>query len=112
MNDGNNEISQDDIPLAEMIQALRRELESARENAIGQEITFATEKVELELKVTVSKRKKGQGGIDFWVKVGGEYEKSNEAVHTFKLTLLPTSAKTGKRLDVNEETKRKPAGLK
>jgi len=111
MNDAINENSHHDIPLADMIQALRRELEKARENAIGQEITFETEKVELELQVTVSNRKTGQGGIDFWVKVGGEYEKSNEAVHTFKLTLLPTSAKTGKRLNVNEETERKPAGL-
>lgn len=33
MNDESNEISHDDMPLAWMIEALRRELESARKNA-------------------------------------------------------------------------------
>jgi hypothetical protein len=78
------------IPLAEMIQTLRRELETAREHAKGESIAFQMEKVELELEIALSRRKQGQGGVEFWVvKAGGEIEKSGATTHTFKLTLTP-----------------------
>jgi len=110
MSDDSNENSHSDIPLAAMIQALRSELEIAQKSSAGQAIRFQMEKVELELKVAVSKRKKGQGGIDFYVKVGGEYEKSDETAHTFKLTLLPISVDGG-RVIVTAPTDEKPSGF-
>ena len=83
----------DGIPLAEMIQTLRRELETARQQARGEEIAFQMEKVELELEVALSRKTKGEGGIQFWVvKAGGEIEKSGATTHTFKLTLTPIGA--------------------
>ncbi len=108
MSDNNNEISNADIPLADMIAALRRELEVAQKNSAGKLIAFDVEKVELELKVAVTQRKKGQAGIEFYVKVGGELEKSNETAHTFKLTLLPVSS--GGRVKVGSKGEEKPSG--
>lgn len=110
MKDADAERHELAVPLAEMIQALRRELEKAQKSAAGQSITFTTEKVELELKVAVTRSKKGGGGIDFYVKVGGEYVKGDETAHTFKLTLLPVSS-TGGRVSVNADTDEGPAGF-
>lgn len=100
-----------DIPLADLIHALRRELELALERSAGQRITFDTEKVELELQVVVSKKTVTEGGIDFYVKAGHNRESSNERTHTFKLTLLPIDARTGGRLHVRDETTTPPSGL-
>ncbi len=80
------------VPLAEMIQTLRRELDEARADGAGSHITFDIEKIELELKVAVSRKKKGDAGIAFWViNMGGGAEAGLDTAHTFKLTLLPTS---------------------
>ena len=84
---------QGEIPLGEMIETLRLELQSARERVAGKELAFRVEKVELELKVGVSKIAKGEGEIKFWVvnaKAGIEH--SGESVHTFRLTLSPVTA--------------------
>jgi Trypsin-co-occurring domain 2 len=94
------------IPLAEMIQTLRRELETARERAKGEDIGFEMEKVELELVVALSRKTKGEGGVEFWVvKAGGEIEKSGATTHRFKLTLTPVAH--GKRLKVSAEDSEK-----
>ena len=85
--------TQSEIPLGEMIETLRLELQSARERVAGKELAFKVEKVELELKVGVSKIAKGEGEIKFWVinaKAGIEH--SGESVHTFRLTLSPVTA--------------------
>ncbi|HYP28221.1 MAG TPA: trypco2 family protein [Blastocatellia bacterium] len=111
MSKDKGEINDADIPLADMIQALRRELEAAQKSSAGQAIMFQTEKVELELKVAVSHAKKGQGGIEFYVKVGGEFQKSNEIAHTFKLTLVPVAADGSDRVLVGAETDEAPSGL-
>jgi len=84
-----------------MIEMLRAELESSMRRGQGHAILFGVEKVELELKVAVSRKVQGEGGVEFWVitaKAGAEG--SNEETHTFKLTLLPISPTTGKRIDV------------
>ncbi len=93
----------DNLQLAEMIKALRSELEKAQTQSDGAGIVFRTEKVELELKVAVEGTIKGESGVKFWViNAGGALEKSNAATHTFKLTLTPLDPKTGKRADVSK----------
>jgi len=93
-----------DIPLAETLQTLRRELQLAQLQSVGEGILFGMDKIELELKVVISRKAKGQTGIEFYVvKAGGEIEKSGETTHTVKLTLTPIS-KSGERVNVAAHT--------
>jgi hypothetical protein len=90
-----------EIALAEMIETLRRELEIAQMQGAARPVAFGVEKVELELKVVVSRKAKGEGGIKFWVvTAGAEAEGGSETVHNFKLTLSPLDAESKKRLEV------------
>ena len=100
-----------DIPLAEMVQALRRELEAAQKESPEASIRFETEKVELELKMAVSKTAKGSGGIKFWVvNAGGELEKQGVSTHTFRLTLVPKQGQSRERVLIDSETENKASG--
>jgi hypothetical protein len=93
------------VPLAEMIQTLRRELDAARTDGVDSEIKFDIEKIELELKVAVSRKKEGKAGIAFWViNVDGGAAAGLETAHTFKLTLVPTSG--GGRISVSDSANR------
>ena len=55
------------IALADMIETLREELETAQMMGMQRSVAFGVEKVELELKVVLSRKVKGGGGIKFWV---------------------------------------------
>jgi hypothetical protein len=95
---------EDAIPLAEMIETLRRELQKSQERGAGQAIAFQIDKVELQLKVAISRKVKGEGGIAFWVvKAGASTEGAHDVTHDFKLTLTPVS-RTGERVKVTEST--------
>lgn len=97
------------IPLAETLQTLRRELQVAQLQSAGEGILFKMDKVELELKVAIARRTKGQGGIEFFVvKAGGEVEKSGETTHTVKLTLTPVSD-SGEPVNVSARSVDKPS---
>ena len=90
-----------EIALAEMIEALRRELETAQVQGSGRAVAFGVDKVDLELKVVVSRKAKGEGGIKFWVvSAGATAEGSREMAHTFKVTLSPLDARSKQRLQV------------
>ncbi len=94
-----------DITLAEMIETLRQELESAQRKGMDRAVAFGVEKVELELKVVVSRKVKGEGGIKFAVvSLGGSGEGARETTHNFKLTLLPLDPEAKKRLEIASET--------
>ncbi len=94
-----------EIPLAEMIQTLRTELQRAQAGSTDSEILFETQNVELELQVAVSRRTSGEGGVEFWVvKAGGEYEKTGTTTHVFKLSLTPVMRKSGRRVRVADES--------
>lgn len=111
MKDENADKPGIDIPLAEMVQTLRKELARAQGQAKDEKILFELEKVELELKVVVSRTGKGHGGVEFWVvSAGGEYEKKGESSHTIKLTLNTKDSLTLARVMVSEETNEKPSG--
>ena len=60
-----------EIPLAEMIETLRQELELAQTRGVARPVAFGVEKVELELKMAISRKSKGEGGIRFWVLSAG-----------------------------------------
>ena len=80
------------VPLSDMIETLRRELETSMARGAGQAVVFDIDKVELELKVAVSQKAKGEGGLSFWViKASASLEGQSDTVHTFKLSLKPVS---------------------
>jgi hypothetical protein len=72
-------------------------------------VSFDVEKVELELKVVLSRKTKGEGGVAFWVlRAGANVEVGRDTLHTFKLTLAPVDAATGVRLKVGSHTLEAP----
>ena len=94
-----------EIALADMIETLRGELEAAQMKGMQRPVAFGVEKVELELKVVLSRKVKGGGGIKFWVvSAEGSAEGSGETAHNFKLTLLPLDPETKKRLEIASKT--------
>jgi len=108
MKDENADKHGPDIPLAEMIQTLRQELVRAQEQAKDERIRFELEKVELELKVVVSRAGKVSGGVEFWViSAGGDYEKKGESSHTIKLTLNTKDGQSGERVNLSDESNQK-----
>lgn len=103
MNKKDTEKSDQKIPLAEMIQELRKEL--VRAQTRDEKIRFELEKVELELKVVVSNTSKGNAGVEFWVlSAGGDYEKKGETSHTIKLTLNAKDNQSGNKVVLSEDT--------
>lgn len=82
-----------EIPLADAIQALRRELAVAVREGVGEDLQFSLGPIELELQVAVSREAGGEAGIKFWVvSIGGRGSRSSTSVHTVKLSLTPISA--------------------
>jgi hypothetical protein len=95
-----------DIPLADMIQALRRELNAARSGAIGEDLKFEVEKVDIELQVAVTRDANVKTGVKFWVvNAEGELARSRNTTHTFKLALNPVSTVSGGRVQVAGQPK-------
>ena len=110
MNERDTDNSSTEIPLAETLQTLRRELQLAQSQSEGEGILFEMDKIELELKVVISRKTKGQGGIEFYVvKAGGEIEKSGETTHTVKLTLTAIDNRSGNRVRVSSQTGEAPS---
>jgi hypothetical protein len=91
-----------EIPLGEMIETLRQELQVAQAQGTGQPIAFEIDNVELELQIVVSRKKSGDGKIAFWVlSMGGGLENRGETTQKIKLTLSPVASRTGGRVQVN-----------
>jgi hypothetical protein len=88
-----------------MIESLRAELQTSLESGKDKPVGFEVEKVELELKVAVSRRATGGGGVAFWVvKADASVEAARDATHTFKLILSPVVTASGTRLRVASST--------
>jgi hypothetical protein len=82
-----------EIPLADAIRALRRELVAAVGEGADQDVRFALGPIELELQVEMSREAGGQGGIAFWVvSLGGSGKRASAVTHSVKLSLTPTLA--------------------
>lgn len=81
------------IPLAEMIQTLRRELSASMAAARNEQLRFRVDDVDLELQVTVTREGEGGGRVRFWViELDGGAKVSRSDVHTFRLTLKPVTS--------------------
>lgn len=90
------------VPLSDMIETLRQELQLSLERGSAHKVNFDVEKVELELKVAVSRKTRAEGGVAFWVlKLGAGGESQKDVAHTFKLTLKPTWVESGKALTIS-----------
>ncbi len=90
-------MSESEIPLAEVVGQLRRELTTAVEAGKGEGLRFEVRDLEVEMQVVASKggsgELSGEGGVKLWVigkaggKVSGTYESSQ--IQTVKLKLRP-----------------------
>ena len=99
-----------EIGLAEMIESLRIELQTSIEAGKDSPVGFDVEKVELELKVALSRKAKGEAGVAFWViKAGASGETGSDTTHTFKLTLSPVRRGVSGRLQVGATTRKTPS---
>ena len=84
-------IHEDDfVGLSDTIQCLRNELAHAMHDGAKSRVKFELGPIELELQVAVSREKKGEGGVQFWVLNAGAAGSVNQSVlQTLKLTLTP-----------------------
>jgi len=95
------------IPLSEMVQSLREELQASMKQAQGESLRFQLEKVELDLQVEISWDVQADGGIRFGVlSIGASAGRTSGSTHTFKLTLLPVSSQGGDTLISGEASVR------
>lgn len=76
------------IPLADLVDAVRAELERAAREARGQELQFEVQDVTLEVEVATTGEREASGGLKIWVlTVGAGGKKTNEATHKVTLNL-------------------------
>jgi hypothetical protein len=76
------------IPLADLVDAIRGELETAALNARGQKLQFEVQEVQLEVDVTTTGTREAKGGLQVWVlTVGAKGSKSNAASHKVSLKM-------------------------
>jgi hypothetical protein len=85
-----------EIPLSEMIEALRRELQAAQDDGAGQSLKFNASKVEMELKIALSRKPKDSKIIFGVINADGDLERKATMVHTFKITLTPLAGEPAK----------------
>ncbi len=97
-----------DIGLAEVVRALRAELETAIKEGAGETLRFDATGLELEFQVGVTKAADGKAGVRFWVlELGGGASYSSETIQTVRLSLQPVS-QTGGRVRIAGGTDRSP----
>jgi hypothetical protein len=76
------------IPLADLVDAIRAELETAAINARGQQLQFEVQDVQLEVEVATTGSREAHGGLKVWVlTVGAKGSKTNAATHKVTLNL-------------------------
>jgi hypothetical protein len=104
------------IPIAEAIQTIRREIVKAAKAGENEDIKFELGPIELEFQVEIAQERSGTSGVsagfNVWVieaEVSGEgtVQHSRATTHTVKLTLNPTNAQGGP-LQVAETGAKKP----
>ena len=93
------------FPLSDIIINLREEILKAQQKAVGQELKFSVENIEVELQVGVTAKATAKGGVKFWVysaEAGAEVAK--QTMQKVKLTLKP-SGKDGKTIEISDVEK-------
>jgi len=102
-NHGGNVVAPDSgIPLADLVNAVRAELETAAVNARNQQLQFEVQDVQLEVEVMTTGTREAAGGLQVWVlTVGAKGSKANTA--TQKVTLnLSAVTPDGTKFRVND----------
>jgi hypothetical protein len=78
----------DGLGLADMIAALRSELEDAQRRAAAEKLRFGITDIEVEATVQIMRNTGGRAGVQFWVvQAGGEHTRGNATTHRIKLNL-------------------------
>jgi hypothetical protein len=97
-----------EIALAEVVRALRVELEDAMREGAGQSIRFEATSLDLEFNVGVKKSSDAKAGIRFWVlELGGGGSYASESIQTVRLSLEPITEK-GTRVRITRGTEESP----
>lgn len=87
-------MSDDGIPLVDVLRALRAQLTRAAAEGQGADIRFEIGSVEVELAGTIGREGSGEAAVEFRVlgfgpKLGAAGKLSDEQTHRIKLTLTP-----------------------
>jgi Trypsin-co-occurring domain 2 len=78
------------VPLGDVIRALRREIVAASRAGKDEEVQFKLGPIELEFAVEVTREAAGDAGLRFWViSLGGQAKRGSANTQTVKLTLTP-----------------------
>jgi hypothetical protein len=81
------------IPLADLVDAIRGELETAAVNARDQQLQFEVQDVTLEVEVTTTGTRKAEGGLKVWVlTIGAGGSKAKADAHKVTLNLSAVTA--------------------
>jgi hypothetical protein len=92
------------IPLADLIEAVRGELETAALKAVDHRLQFEVQDVQLEVEIATTGTKGAEGGIKVWVvNIGAKGSKSNANTQKVTLSLGPV-APDGTRFKVSDVT--------
>jgi hypothetical protein len=90
------------IPLADLVDAIRGELETAALNARDQQLQFEVQDVQLEVEVTTTGAREGGGGLKVYVlTLGAKGSKSNASSQKVTLNLSAVTA-DGSRFRVRD----------
>jgi predicted exporter len=82
-----------DLPLADMLRALRQELQTAIQEGANEALRFHINKADLEMQIAVSRDREAKGGIKIWVlSAGAKATSATKVTHTLKISLNVTSA--------------------
>jgi Trypsin-co-occurring domain 2 len=85
-----------DIGLAEVIKALRSELERAMTEGESERLQFQASSLDVEFQVGITKTAEGSAGIRFWVfELGGSASHATESIQKVNLSLQPIMAEGG-----------------
>ena len=87
------------LPLATVIEDLRRELVIAMRKGEGEAVRFRLRPIEIELQVAVERGVEANAGAKFWVlDFGGKASAGDTVTHTIKLSLEPVGTGGGELL--------------
>lgn len=90
------------IPLADLVDAIRAELEVAAINARDQQLQFEVHDIQLEVEVTTTGTRGAEGGVKIWVlTLGAKGSKANAASQKVTLNLSAVTS-DGSRFRVND----------
>jgi hypothetical protein len=82
--------------LADVIRALRGELDRAMSEGEGERVQFEAQSIELEFQVGVTKSTEGSGAVRFWVlELGGGASYGSESIQRVSLSLQPVLSDGG-----------------